>query len=235
MSGGATKTADSAELEVKLGHEFSDPKLLQDALTHPSLSGSRSRGKGAPAYERLEFLGDRVLGLAIAEWLYERFPEANEGEMAKRHAALVNRDALKAVANEIGLGRFLHLARGEQAGSARKNLATLPDAMEAAIGALYLDGGAKAAARFIRRYWQKDIEVTEAPADPKTLLQEWAQGQGLPLPQYKVIEHTGPAHAPNFMIEASVKGHKPVSAPGDSKRAAEKAAAKLLMEQILKT
>ena len=233
---GAPKTADAAGLMAQLGHTFSSLELLEDALTHPSLAGSHTRKKsGTPPYERLEFLGDRVLGLVIAEWLYERFPEANEGEMAKRHAALVNRDALRAVAIEIGLGQYLHLARGEEAGAARKNIATLPDAMEAVIGALYLDGGLPPAVAFIQRYWQKDIDVSEAPADAKTVLQEWAQGRGLPLPHYKVIERSGPAHAPKFVIEASVKGYPSVSAEGDSKRAAEKAAAKLLMQQIKKT
>ena len=236
MTAGARKTADAAGLMTKLGHRFATPELLEDALTHPSLAGYRTRKKsGSTPYERLEFLGDRVLGLVIADWLYERFPDANEGEMAKRHAALVNRDALRVVAQEIGLGQFLHLARGEEAGGTRKNIATLPDAMEAVIGALYLDGGMKAAQNFIHRYWQKDIAISEAPADPKTALQEWAQGRGLPLPQYKVIERSGPAHAPKFVIEASVKGHPAASAEGDSKRAAEKAAAKTLMEQIKKT
>ena len=129
-------------LAEKLGHIFATPRLLEEALTHPSLAGFRQRKKGAMPYERMEFLGDRVLGLAIAEWLYETFPNADEGEMAKRHAALVNREALRVVAQEIGLGAFVRLARGEEAGAeGRKNLATLPDAMEAVIGALYLDGG----------------------------------------------------------------------------------------------
>jgi ribonuclease-3 len=231
---GARKAVDASGLMERLGYSFKSPGLLQDALTHPSLAGFRTRKKsGTAPYERLEFLGDRVLGLAIAEWLFEKFPEASEGDLAKRHAALVNREALRAVANEIGLGQFLHLARGEEAGGiARKNIATLPDAMEAMLGALYLDGGLVAATQFIRRYWQKDIGIAEAPADPKTILQEWAQGQGLPLPQYKVIEHSGPAHAPKFVVEASVKGHPPISAEGDSKRAAEKTAARLLMEEI---
>jgi len=230
---GARKAADASELMDALGHRFASSDLLEDALTHPSLAGLRARSRGGtPAYERLEFLGDRVLGLVIAEWLYQRYPDANEGEMAKRHAALVNREALRAVAVEIGLGRFLHLARGEEAGSARKNLATLPDAMEAVIGALYLDGGLAAAAQFIHRYWQKEIAVSEAPADPKTSLQEWAQGQGLPLPQYRVVQHSGPAHAPKFIIEASVRGQTPVVAEGNSKREAQKEAAKLLLEQI---
>jgi ribonuclease-3 len=231
----ARKNADVAGLIAQLGHEFANPALLQDALTHPSLAGFRQRKKGAMPYERLEFLGDRVLGLVIAGWLYEKYPAASEGELAKRHAALVNREALRLVANEVGLVNYLHLARGEDASAARKNLATLSDALEAVIGALYLDGGLQAAENFIHRFWQKDIGVSEAPADPKTLLQEWAQGQGLPLPQYKVVEHSGPAHAPKFNIEASVKGHAPVTATGDSKRAAEKAAAKLLLEQAKKS
>jgi len=230
MTAAARKTADTAELAARLGHEFASPKLLQEALTHPSLAGFRARKQhGTSPYERLEFLGDRVLGLVIAEWLYERFPNASEGELAKRHAALVNRDALKAVAGDIELGKYLRLARGEETGAARKNLVTLSDAMEAVIGALYLDGGLAPAASFIRRHWQKDLETPEAPADPKSVLQEWAQGRGLPLPHYKVIERAGPAHAPKFTVEASVKGFEPVTAEGDSKRAAEKAAAAALI------
>jgi len=241
---------DPALLAEKLGHVFATPRLLEEALTHPSLAGARpakSQGKkkGAMPYERLEFLGDRVLGLAIAEWLYETFPNADEGEMAKRHAALVNREALRAVAQEIGLGQFVRLARGEDlsggaslakpdAGASRKNIATLPDAMEAVIGALYLDGGFAAARAFIHRFWQRDIAVSETPADPKTTLQEWAQGHGLPLPSYRVIANSGPAHAPKFLIEASVKGFDAVQAEGDSKRAAQKAAAVLLLEQVKK-
>jgi ribonuclease-3 len=226
---------DKAELAERLGYKFAKPELLEQALTHPSLSGSAAlRKKGGGDYERLEFLGDRVLGLVIAEWLYEKYPTAREGELAKRHAALVNRDALRLVAEEIGLGPYLRLAGGEKPGSARKNLATMPDAMEAVIGALYCDGGLKAAGDFIHRFWQKDIAIEEAPEDPKTMLQEWAQGQGLPLPQYKVIENTGPAHAPKFIIEASVKGHPPAVAEGNSKRAAEKTAAAQLLQQVQK-
>ena len=229
---------DPAALAEKLGHRFATARILEDALTHPSLAGaSKQKKKGAP-YERLEFLGDRVLGLAIAEWLFETFPNADEGEMAKRHAALVNREALRAVAQEIGLGQFVRLARGENANSdtagGRKNIATLPDAMEAVIGALYLDGGFAAARAFIHKYWQRDIAVSETPADPKTTLQEWAQGHGLPLPAYRVLEHSGPAHAPKFLIEASVRGFPAVHAEGDSKRAAQKAAAVKLLELVQK-
>jgi ribonuclease-3 len=226
---------DKAELAERLGYKFTRPDLLEQALTHPSLSGSSpARKKNSGDYERLEFLGDRVLGLVIAEWLYQKFPAATEGDLAKRHAALVNRDALRLVADEIGLGSYLRLAGGEKPGAARKNLATLPDAMEAVIGALYCDGGLKAASDFIHRFWQKDIAIEATPEDPKTTLQEWAQGQGLPLPQYKVVEHSGPAHAPKFIIEVSVKGHAAVSAEGNSKRAAEKTAAAQLLSQVLK-
>jgi ribonuclease-3 len=230
---GARKTADAKGLIVQLGHKFADPVLLEEALTHPSLAGFRARKKNSTTpYERLEFLGDRVLGLALAAWLYEKYPTASEGELAKRHAGLVNREALRAVAIEIGLSTYLHLAKGEDAQAARKNLAALSDAMEAVIGALYLDGGMKAAENFIRRFWQKDIAIAEAPADAKTLLQEWAQGQGLPLPQYRVTAQGGPAHAPKFTVEVNVKGHAPAAAEGDSKRAAEKLAAKALLDQI---
>jgi ribonuclease-3 len=232
MAAAQKKDTALSELTAHLGHDFTTPELLEDALKHPSLAGLRQRKKGPMPYERLEFLGDRVLGLVTAEWLYEKFPEASEGELAKRHAALVNRDALRLVAIEIDLGQHLRLAHGEEANSERKNLATLPDAMEALIGALYLDGGLKAASDFIHRYWQKDIAGSEAPADPKTSLQEWAQGEGLPLPQYRVVKNTGPAHAPKFVIEVSVKGYPPAQAEGHSKREAQKAAAQLLMQQV---
>jgi len=225
------KTTDILEFALQLGHQFKQPALLQEALTHPSLAG-KQRKKGPTAYERLEFLGDRVLGLIIAEWLYKKYPDSSEGDLAKRHAALVNREALRAIAVEINLGRYLYLARGEDASADRKNLATLPDAMEAVLGALYLDGGLQAACDFIHRFWQKDIAIEEAPADPKTLLQEWAQGQGLPLPAYKVIEHSGPAHAPKFIVEVLVKDFPPAVAEGNSKRAAQKAAAELWLKNL---
>lgn len=227
--------AGHAELAERLGHKFARPELLEQALTHPSIAGtSSSKRKQGADYERLEFLGDRVLGLVIAEWLFEKYPAAREGELAKRHAALVNREALRMVAEEIGLGSYVRLAGNEKPNAARKNLATLPDAMEAVLGALYCDGGLKAAASFIHRFWQKDIAIEEAPADPKTALQEWAQGHGLPLPQYKVVESTGPAHAPKFRIEVSVKGHGAIAAEGDSKRSAEKTAAAQLLAMVRK-
>lgn len=223
----------SDALARKLGHVFGCPSLLKDALTHPSFVGAKKGKKKAfSPYERLEFLGDRVLGLVMAEWLYALYPNATEGELAKRHAALVNRDALKFVAESIGLEEDLRLAHGEAIGVDRKNLAVLSDAMEAVIGALYLDAGLEPAERLIRRYWEPIIHEEKAPCDPKTSLQEWAQGRGLPLPTYKVISRTGPAHAPQFEIEVSVKGVPPVRSNGNSKREAEKTCAELLLKAV---
>ena len=229
---GAEKKNDLTDLLTHLGHRFAQPSLLQDALTHPSLNNSRTGKKNGMPYERLEFLGDRVLGLIIAEWLYATYPTATEGDLAKRHAALVNRDALRDIAEAISLGTHIRLAHGEEAGTARKNLSTLADAMEGVIGALYLDGGLPAAQNFIGRYWEKNLTTPDAPADPKTALQEWAQGRGLPLPAYKTLTTTGPAHAPKFRIEVHVKGFPPVEAEGDSKREAAKAAAEILLKTV---
>lgn len=223
---------DIQELEDQLGHQFASPKLLEDALTHPSLAGFKQRRQGAMPYERMEFLGDRVLGLVIAEWIYRQFPDAKEGDLALRHTALVNRNALQAVALQIGLGKHVRLARGDELTAERRDLSTLSDAMEAVIGALYLDGGLGPAQDFIHRYWHKHVTIESAPADPKTALQEWAQGKGLPLPDYQDIRHYGPAHAPKFVVAAHVKGFPVAEAEGDTKRAAQKAAASLLLQQL---
>ncbi|MER2520525.1 MAG: ribonuclease III [Bdellovibrionales bacterium] len=223
---------DIQELANRLEHVFTSPQLLEEALTHPSLAGFKQRRNGAMPYERMEFLGDRVLGLVIAEWLYRRYPDAKEGELAMRHTALVNRNALQAVALEIGLGKHVRLARGDELTGERKDISTLSDAMEAVIGAIYLDGGLKPAQDFIHRYWQKDVAIEIAPADPKTALQEWAQGRGLPLPDYRDIRHYGPAHAPRFVIAAHVKGFPAAEAEGETKRSAQKAAAALLLQQL---
>lgn len=224
---------DLTPLLAELGHAFQDIALLQAALTHPSVGGGRGVKKSASAspYERLEFLGDRVLGLVIAHWLYELYPQEDEGSLAKRHAAMVNRDALRDVALVLQLERYVRLAHDDTDFS-RQNLAVLSDAMEAVIGALFLDGGLAPAESFIKRHWDEKIHETATPADPKSALQEYAQGKGLPLPTYRVMERSGPAHAPSFIIEASVRGHEAVSAQGASKREAEKAAAQLLLDQI---
>lgn len=227
-------------LAAALGHRFTNAGLLADAVTHPSLMGLERSGKGVPpaqgpgiAYERLEFLGDRVLGLCVAEWLLERFPDEREGSLAKRHAALVRREALGTVADAIGLGEHLRLSPAEASGGGRSNRTILADACEAVIGALYLDGGLDAAKGFIRGAWAGMIDRADVPpVDPKTALQEWAQGRGRPLPVYEMIEQTGPAHEPVFRVRVRVEGEEPVTGSGSSKRAAEKQAASLLLGRL---
>jgi ribonuclease III len=225
------------ELAAILGHDFRDETRLNEAVTHPSLAGFGQRqgpGKrdGSP-YERLEFLGDRVLGLVIAEWLLERFPDEREGMLAKRHAGLVNRDVVGEVAESIQLGRFLRLSPAEEAGGGRANVTILADACEAVIAALYLDGGLEAAERFIRRAWTGSVEREAAPpVEPKTALQEWAQGRGHPLPAYELIEQSGPAHDPLFKVRVAVEGVEDAFGSGTSKRAAEKEAARAMLRRL---
>lgn len=225
--------ATALDLALVLGHAFRDLGLLEQALAHPSL-GAR-HGAGSP-YERLEFLGDRVLGLVMAEWLFTLFPAAKEGELAKRHAALVGQEALHKIAAQIHLERYLRLAHGEVPGQGRKNLVALSDAVEAVLGALYLDAGLEKAGAFIKAHWLELIHADAAPPiEPKTALQEWAQGHGLPLPAYDVMAREGPAHAPVFRVSVRVEGFAPVEAVGPSKRQAEKEAAQILLESIAKS
>lgn len=220
----------AAALAEGLGYKFQNLSLLEAALTHPSLS--QKRGTGSP-YERLEFLGDRVLGLVVAEWLYALLPAAKEGELAKRHAALVGQETLTIVAGHIHLEKYLKLAHGEMPGIGRKNLVALSDAVEAVLGAMYLDGGLDVARACIRHYWEDLVHADAAPpSEPKTSLQEWAQARGLPLPVYTVLSHDGPAHAPVFCIQVEVKGYPPTKAYGPSKRAAEKEAAKEFLSNL---
>lgn len=237
----ADMTADLDELAAAVGHRFADVRMLADAVTHPSLMGLErtTRGAGRPEqgpglnYERLEFLGDRVLGLVIAEWLLERFPNEREGALAKRHVSLVRREALGRVADAIGLGRYLRLSPAEAQGGGRNNRTILADACEAVIGALYLDGGMDKARTFIRTAWARQIDRAEPPPlDSKTALQEWAQGHGRPLPTYQLIEQSGPAHEPLFRISVHLKGMEPVVGVGPSKRVAERQAASELLRKL---
>jgi ribonuclease-3 len=218
-----------AALQERLGVNFADESLLRAALTHPSLA----RGdKKVSDYERLEFLGDRVLSLLIAEWLFEMYPAENEGELARRHAALVNRDTLAAIAAEMELAGSLNLVNAEDLKRGRVNI--LSDAMEAVIGAIYCDAGQKldVLRTLIRRLWQPYIATATAPQDAKSALQEWAQGRGFPLPEYRVISQSGPPHAPTYIMTVQVQGQEPVEATGTSKREAEKRAAALLWEKV---
>lgn len=232
------EAADVADLARVLGHDFTNLGLLQDAVTHPSLAGlertnrKSNTGPGL-AYERLEFLGDRVVGLVVAEWLLERYPNEREGALAKRHASLVRRESLGRVADAIGLGAYLRMSPAELQSGGRGNRTVLGDACEAVLGALYLDGGLEPVTRFVRKALSESIDkAAPPPLDSKTALQEWAQGRGKPLPSYELIERSGPAHEPVFVVAVRVAGMEPVTGTGSSKRIAEKKAANTLLRQV---
>ena len=237
---------DPAQL---IGHAFARPELLADALTHPSaLPPPRRPGRGRPrraapngvprggprgGYERLEFLGDRVLGLVIADLLWRGFEDEQEGPLTRRLTHLVRRDALARVAAAIGLDRHLRLSPAEAAAGAARNPGILADVLEAVIAAIYLDGGFPAATAFIERFWEPLITEMEAPpSDAKTELQEWAQARGLKLPAYELIATSGPDHAPHFTVSVRVAGQEEASATASSKRAAETAAAAALLDRL---
>jgi ribonuclease III len=219
--------------EELLGHRFERPELLREALTHRSAARrGRGQARGAGSNERLEFVGDRVLGLLIAEWLAERFPHEQEGELGRRLALLVSQPVLAGIAEEAGLPSALAVAPGEAKAGVRRRATVLADATEAAIGALFLDGGLDTARAFVRRAWDKAMTAQPAPPkDAKTALQEWAQGRGHPLPQYVLASRAGPSHAPVFVIEVSVAGRTGSGTAG-SKRRAEQLAAEALLEAL---
>jgi ribonuclease III len=219
-------------LAAALGHRFQRPELLAEALTHASAATRPARG-GEFSNERLEFLGDRVLALVIAEMLFETFGRETEGALARRLAALTRKEALSEVGAALDLGRHLQMSRSEAETGGRAHPGMLADACEAVIGALYLDGGLPAASRLIRRCWAPLIGAdSHPPQDAKTALQEWAQARGLPLPIYRVLETTGPAHNPVFIVEVRVEGWAPAGGSGRSKRAAEQEAATALLKGL---
>lgn len=216
-----------AQLEERLGYKFKDTGRLRHALSH---SSALDAGIVEETNQRLEFLGDRVLGLVMAEWLMEDFPQAEEGELAMRLNALVRKEACAQVAEAVDLGAHLLLGTSEQRGGGRKKLAILGDACEAVIAAIYIDGGYEAAKTFIRSQWAGMASLPEhARPDAKTTLQEWAQGQGAGLPRYHEVAREGPAHAPVFTVEVRVKGVEPVEASGRNKRQAEQNAAETML------
>jgi ribonuclease-3 len=217
-------------LSLALGHVFREPRLLTEALTHPSAAPTRRR---AMAFQRLEFLGDRVLGMAIAAMLFRRFPDEDEGDLARRQTALVRREALARVALTVGLDRALILAKGEEEGGGRANSAMLADACEAVLGAICADAGFDAAAAIVRAHWGPLLaEAAAPPLDAKTALQEWAQARGRPLPSYTVVSREGVAHEPRFLVAVTVAGEAPTTGSGASKRAAEQAAAAILLARV---
>jgi ribonuclease III len=221
------RTKGRKELEERIGHSFAEKSLLESALTHISALSGKSR---AGSYQRLEFLGDHVLGLVVSDMLYRAFPNADEGELSKRLADLVRKESCADVAKSLGLFDDIKLGSVGASASARLRKSVLGDICEAVIGAVFLDGGYAAAAQFVERNWTERMRKPRRPLrDPKTVLQEWAQGKGLPTPVYREIERTGPHHDPQFRVAVDLPGLEPAEGIGGSKRAAEKVAASAMI------
>jgi len=221
------RTKGRKELEARIGHSFADKTLLDSALTHISALSGKSR---AGSYQRLEFLGDHVLGLIVSDMLYRAFPDADEGELSRRLADLVRREACAEVARTIDLGAAIKLGPSEANAGGRRRLAILADVCEALIGAVFIDGGYSAATAMIEKLWSERMLTPARPLrDPKTVLQEWAQARGLPTPLYREIERTGPHHDPEFRVSVALPDLGPAEGVGRSKRAAEQAAAAALL------
>ncbi|KKB81089.1 ribonuclease [Devosia soli] len=212
------------QLQNRLGHHFADPDLLSRALTH---SSAVSPGKRVErSYQRLEFLGDRVLGLVVADMLYARFPKANEGELSRTLNTLVRKETCAIIARQLGLGPEMILGDSEARTGGADKEAILGDVTEAIIGAIFLDGGLEPAAEFVRKHFEEFIADGQTHrADAKTTLQEWAQARGLEPPTYALVERTGPDHAPEFTIAIDLAGFERISATGPSKKIAEHKAA----------
>lgn len=224
-----TPSADIAAFARRLGHDFARPELLVRALTHGSIA-SPTR----PDNQRLEFLGDRVLGLAMAEALLAADRGATEGQLAPRLNALVRGETCAEIAREIGLGEVLKLGRSEMLSGGRRKEALLADALEAVLAAVYLDAGWEAARALTLRLWGDRLRRVEPDArDAKTVLQEWAQAQGMPPPRYEMVDRSGPDHAPRFRIAVTLADGRAAEAEGaGTKRAIEQAAAQALLGQL---
>jgi ribonuclease-3 len=212
-------------LEAVIGRTPSDPALFQRALTHSS--------HGDEHYERLEFLGDRVLGLAIADWLFELFPDEPEGKLSRRLNALVAGETCAEVGRELGVGGHIRLGKQARDDGAADSDNVVGDVVEALIGALYIDAGHEAAAEFVRRAWGERVSTRDkAPKHPKSALQEWAAANERKPPEYRLAGRSGPHHAPTFIVEVEIKGVGVASAEGSSKQEAETEAATRLLEQV---
>ena len=212
-------------MEATLGHKPRDRALFERALTHSS--------RGDEHYERLEFLGDRVLGLAVAAWLFELFPDEPEGQLSKRLNALVARETCAEVGRDLGVGARVRLGKQAREDGASDSDNVVGDVVESLIGALFLDSGLEAAEDFVRAAWGDRVSTRDkAPQHPKSALQEWAAAQERKPPVYRLAERSGPQHAPTFVVEVEIKGVGTASAEGASKQEAEKAAAEKLLEQL---
>jgi ribonuclease-3 len=221
------KSTGKKELAERIGYSFADEALLDRALTHISALSGKSR---SGSYQRLEFLGDRVLGLVISDMLFRAFPRADEGELSKRLADLVRKETCAEVARAMEIGAALKLGSSESNSGGRRRTAILADVCEALVGAVYLDGGYQAAMELVERFWSERMHALKRPPrDAKTALQEWAQGRGLPTPTYREIERTGPHHSPEFRVTVELPDREPAEGIGRSKRAAEQAAAAAML------
>ncbi|MDO5620049.1 MAG: ribonuclease III [Paracoccus sp. (in: a-proteobacteria)] len=221
--------ADIAAFQRRLGHDFARPELLLRALTHGSIATPTR-----PDNQRLEFLGDRVLGLVMAEALFAADRQASEGQLAPRYNALVRGETCAAVAREIGLGDVLKLGRSEMLSGGRRKDALLADAMEAVLAAIYLDAGFAVARAVVLNLWGDRLDSVEQDArDAKTALQEWAQAQGMAPPRYEVTGRSGPDHAPVFEITVRLADGQSASASGSgTKRGVEQAAARAMLDKV---
>ncbi len=214
-------------LQERLGYTFKNRALLEKAVVHAS---ARERKRQAEDNERLEFLGDRVLGLTIAELLYGEFPKAPEGELARRFNRLVRKETCALVSKHMDLGNHLVLSQSEQSAGGTENINILGDACEAVLGAVFIDGGFASSRELILRFWKPLLlNAEEIPIDPKTALQEWAQGNHLKLPRYVEVSRTGPDHEPTFVMQVVVERIEPQQGSGSSKRLAEREAAAALL------
>ena len=225
-----SKAKDRAALEDRIGYKFADKTLLERALTHIS---AISGGNRANSYQRLEFLGDHVLGLVISDMLYCVFPKGNEGELSRRLADLVRKETCADVARAMDLGPALKLGSSESNAGGRLRTTILGDACEALVGAVFLDGGYKSAEALVEKFWgERMLKPLRALRDPKTMLQEWAQARGLPTPAYQELARTGPHHKPKFSVAVVLPDRPPAEGIGNSKRAAEQAAAAAMLERV---
>jgi ribonuclease III len=215
-----------SDLYKILGYQFKNVEFLREALTHPSLEGSAS-------YQRLEFVGDRVLGLVIANWMFELYPDVGEGGLASRHSNLVRREACAKVAEDLNLGKFIHMAKSSEDSGGRTRETIIADACESVIGAIFMDAGYEEAEKFVRKFWH-DLTMNGeiSHRDAKTRLQEKVQAKGKPTPTYVTVNRSGPDHEPIFTISVKVQDNGEEIASGRSKREAEQIAAGLMISRF---
>jgi len=221
------KAKARTDLEATIGYRFADAAVLEQALTHISAA---SGGNRIASYQRLEFLGDHVLGLVISDMLYRTFPRAHEGELSRRLADLVRKETCADIALAMDLGAAMKLGNSESQAGGRRRVTILADMCEALIGAVFVDGGYAAAEALIERFWnERLLRPTKPLRDAKTTLQEWAQARGLPAPVYREVARTGPHHNPEFRVAVELPGKLSAEGVGKSKRAAEQDAASAML------